>query len=138
MIRFFILFSLFTSILGAQPIDNKQFRKFLSILANVESGGKTNAVGDGGKAIGIYQIHYSYWKDATDFNKSIKGKYEDCFNLEYAGKIVNNYIVRYCKSNSYEDWARLHNGGWNYKNKTGKAKENLNNYWARFNKELNK
>lgn len=133
-----IILSLFLLNFNSFASTNDDFKLFLKILARVESGGKTNAIGDGGKAIGIYQIHYSYWKDAIDFNKSIKGKYEDCFNSEYAGKIVNNYILRYCKSNSYEDWARLHNGGWNHKNKTGKAKENLNNYWARFNKELNK
>ena len=93
----------------------------------MESGGKTNAIGDGGKAIGIYQIHYSCWADTTN---KLGGKYEDCFNKEYAGKVVSAYLSRYCKSNNFEDMARCWNSGPNWKNKYHLT----NKYWARFNK----
>ena len=131
MIRFYIIYCLISLNLGALSVDNKQFNKFLSILARVESGGKTNAVGDNGKAIGIYQIHYSCWADTTN---KLNGKYEDCFNPEYAGKVVYFYLLRYCKSNNYEDMARCWNSGTNWRNKTNLT----NKYWARFKKEVNK
>ena len=47
----------------------------------VESGGVSdpeNAVGDGGKAIGPYQIHEVYWKDANSFDSSLGGTYQNC------------------------------------------------------------
>ena len=47
----------------------------------VETGGVSdpeNAVGDGGKAIGPYQIHEVYWKDANSFDSSLGGTYQNC------------------------------------------------------------
>lgn len=128
----FYLIILNNSVFGQNKVNNKDFDHFCKILAIVESGGKTNVIGDNGKAIGIFQIHYSYWKDATDFNKSIKGKYEDCFNPEYAKRIVNSYLTRYCKSNNFEDMARCHNSGPDWKNK----KKLTDNYWKKFEKLL--
>jgi hypothetical protein len=128
MIKFLTIFSLFSLNLGAQTLNNKQFTKFLSILARVESGGKTNAIGDGGKAIGIYQIHYSCWQDTTN---KLNGKYENCFDPEYAGKVVSVYLSRYCKGNNdMESWARCWNSGPNWRNKYHLT----NKYVERFNK----
>ena len=47
--------------------------------------GGADAVGDQGRAIGPYQIWKSYWSDATDFAKSIGGKYEDVKEKGYEG-----------------------------------------------------
>lgn len=134
MIKSILLFSLIilnNSVFGQNKVNNENFDRFCKILAIVESGGKTNVIGDNGRAIGIYQIHYSYWKDAADFDKTIKGKYEDCFNPEYAKKIVNAYLSRYSKLNTMEDWARLHNGGCNYY----KKKNLTDKYWQNFQKK---
>ena len=51
--------------------------KLLPALALVESRNDPKAVGDGGDAIGIYQIHQSYWQDAVDFDKTLGGSYKD-------------------------------------------------------------
>ena len=129
---FFGVFCLFSLNLSAQSLNNEQFKQFLSILARVESGGKTNAVGDNGKAIGIYQIHYSYWKDAIEYSKSIGkdigGKYNDCFDPEYAAKIVSAYLSRYCKGGTWEEMARCHNSGPQWKKKYHLT----NKYWEKF------
>ena len=89
----------------------------------VESGGDDDAVGDGGKAIGPYQIWKVYWQDAIDYDPSIGGSYRDCFNREYAERVITAYMNRYATENrigrtpTKEDIARIHNGGPNgYRN----------------------
>ena len=96
----------------------------LPALAQVESGGNANAVGDKGKAIGIYQIHWAYWKDATDHDPSIGGSYRDCFDPVYAEKVVRAYLARYAPKNAtLEQLARIHNGGGGILRKQNSTKE---------------
>ena len=91
--------------------------RLLNAIRMVESNGNDNAVGDNGNAIGPYQIWRAYWKDAVEFDPSIGGKYEDCFNRDYAERIVNAYMDRYAverrlgRTPTMEDIARIHNGG---------------------------
>lgn len=106
--------------------------KFLAAVRQVESSGKDNLVGDNGAAIGPYQIHKAYWKDAVEFDKSIGGKYEDCFNHEYAKKVVKAYLRRYApKDASYETLARIHNGG-----PRGGSKTATIGYWKKVKRVL--
>ena len=112
--------------------------KFTKAIHQVESSGKIGAIkGDSGKALGPLQIHRSYWKDATDFDKSIGGKYEDVVKLDYAIKVMASYLRRYCPkavtSGNYEVLARVHNGGPNGANKVATI-----NYWQRVKTELDK
>ena len=112
---------------------------FLSALRIVESGGDDNAVGDGGKAIGPYQIWKIYWKDALEFDPTIGGKYEDCFDRQYAERVVRSYLTRYANENrlgripNYKDMSRIHNGGPNGHKKTSTLK-----YWEKVKRELDK
>lgn len=94
----------------------------------VESSGRTsrNIVGDGGRAIGPLQIHYANWKDATDFDQSIGGKYSDCHNLEYSVKVFDAYLRKYGKGKSAEERARIWNGG-----PKGYEKASTKKYWAK-------
>jgi len=86
--------------------------------------------GDGGKALGPYQIWHSYWLDATEFDKTIGGKYEDVNNLKYARKVFDAYMRRYAtvkrlgRVATWEDIARIHNGGPN-----GYKKSATDKYW---------
>lgn len=69
-------------------------------------------MGDYGNAIGAYQIWRDYWQDAVEYDKSIQGKYEDCFTRNYAERIVVAYLNRYAPEGaSWETLARIHNGG---------------------------
>jgi len=112
-------------------------RRLLDAIRIVESGGNDNAVGDGGNAIGPYQIWKNYWKDAVEHEPSIGGKYEDCFDQKYAEKIVNAYMDRYAiprrlgHEPTFEDIARIHNGGPN-----GHKKKATIPYWEKVQKEL--
>jgi hypothetical protein len=111
---------------------------FLDAIMMVESGGDPNAVGDGGKAIGAFQIHRGYWKDAVAFDKTLGGTYHDCFDPAYARRVVVAYMRRYAPAGAtMEDMARLHNGGCNIlKRKGSKAWDATTAYWNKVRKHL--
>ena len=109
----------------------------LNAICEVESGCVSTAVGDNGKAIGAYQIWECYWKDAVEFDSSIGGVYEDCYDEKYAKKIVRAYMKRYATKKRIgrkvtdEDRARIHNGGPNgYKIKATEG------YWKNVKEKL--
>lgn len=110
--------------------------ELFNALRQVESGGQPNegrdAVGDNGKALGPYQLHYIYWKDATDFDKSIGGKYEDVKDKAYAEKVIKAYWKKYApKDATDEDLARIHNGG-----PKGNKKTATDGYWKKVKSKL--
>jgi len=106
---------------------------FIETLGIVESDNNDNAVGDNGNALGRYQIWKIYWQDAVEFDPSIGGEYEDVTNPDYARKIVEAYMSRYATKKrlghepTFEDMARIHNGGPN-----GHKKDSTDIYWNRF------
>ena len=99
----------------------------------VESSGRTGGkiIGDNGKAIGPLQIHFENWKDATDFDKSIGGKYSDCHDLKYSQLIFDAYLRRYGNGKSAEERARIWNGG-----PKGNEKSATKRYWKEVKKNL--
>ena len=118
-------------LMGADAIA--QSDRLLDAIEQVESGGRINVVGDGGKAIGPFQIHEVYWIDAIKHDPSIGGCYADCKDSVYARKIVRAYMARYAPKNASDEvFARLHNGGANIfkKSKSSKAWKNTTAYWA--------
>lgn len=101
-------------------------------IHQVETGGRLGAIyGDSKKSLGPLQIHYSCWKDAVEFDKSIGGKYENCAELGYSKKIFNAYLRRYAKGGNNEKMARTWNGG-----PGGMKNKNTINYWKRVQKYL--
>ena len=99
----------------------------IKAIHKVESGGRVGKiVGDKGRALGPLQIHYSNWKDATSFDKTIGGTYLDCEKLEYSTKIFNAYMNRYAKNKSNEAKARIWNGG-----PKGDSSESTLVYWKK-------
>ena len=98
-------------------------------IAMVESSNNSYAVGDGGLAIGTYQIHRNYWIDALQQDPTIGGEYEDLLgDPEYGRKVVIAYWDRYGARVNYEvqGLARIHNGGPN-----GHKKQATDGYWHR-------
>lgn len=109
-----------------------QSAKLLAAIRQVESGGNDKAVGDNGKAIGPYQIHKVYWQDAVDFDKKIGGSYQDCYEPEYAERVVRAYMRRYAPKNSSDEvFARIHNGG-----PKGASRKATKPYWDKVKKLL--
>jgi hypothetical protein len=103
-----------------RPIDG-----LLRAIRSVESRGNDEAVGDGGRAIGPYQIHYAYWKDS-----GVPGRWEQCRNRKYAEQVVQAYWRKYCrKALAAGDWQTLgmvHNGG-----PKGDANPATRGYWRK-------
>lgn len=109
--------------------------QLLDAIAKVESNKNSNAVGDNGNALGMYQIWESYWIDAVQHTPSIGGSYENVTYPEYATKIVLSYWDRYGKNNQYdiEALARMHNGG-----PQGHRKQSTEPYWEKIKYELDR
>jgi hypothetical protein len=108
--------------------------EILDALRAVESGGQRDggrrATGDGGRAIGPYQIHYAYFLDA-----GVEGRYEDCRDPVYARRVVIAYWERWCpdalKGCDAEVLARVHNGG-----PRGARKHSTLAYWHKVERRL--
>tara|TARA_R100000773_G_scaffold19838_1_gene17790 strand:- start:1586 stop:2014 length:429 start_codon:yes stop_codon:yes gene_type:complete len=121
----------------APPKDAPAIDHALYAMRIVESNNNPDAVGDRGKAIGIYQVWRIYWTDAIEYTPSIGGEYKDCFNPEYAEQIVRSYMRRYCNKRrlghepTIRDYCIIHNGGPNAHKATGQKKKNLDKYWAK-------
>ena len=121
----------------APPKDAPAIDHALYAMRIVESNNDPAAVGDRGKAIGIYQVWRIYWTDAIEYTPSIGGEYRDCFIPEYAEKIVRSYMRRYCNKRrlgrepTIRDYCIIHNGGPNAHKATGQKKKNLDKYWAK-------
>ena len=88
--------------------------RLLAAIKQVESGGNPNAIGDQGKALGVFQIWKSYWQDGVAYVPSIGGCYQDCKDPKYAEFVVRAYLARYApkrRTVTLEMLARIHNGG---------------------------
>jgi hypothetical protein len=95
---------------AARAGDEDQIDRLLDAIAKVESRSDPDAVGDHGRAIGVYQIHRRYWQDGT----RILGKdwpYEDAANPVKARQVVRAYLRHYGRDMNLIDMARIHNGG---------------------------
>lgn len=85
----------------------------ISVLERAESGGNPSAIGDGGKAFGILQIHEIA---VEDYNRIYKTEFRhpDVFEPNVARQICKGYILHYTKglqNISFKDCCFLWNGG---------------------------
>ncbi len=91
--------------------------KFFQALRVVECGDvESPPDGDGGKAIGPYQIWKAYFDDAKKADSSLAPlQYSDCRMEEIGRLVVSSYLRHYApKSWAKQNWknlARVHNGG---------------------------
>ena len=88
-------------------------RQLLDAIRQVETGGESdpaNAVGDGGRSLGPYQITRAYWRDS-----GVAGQYQWVRNKAYAERVMIAYWQRHCPSalarHDCQTLARVHNGG---------------------------
>lgn len=110
--------------------ENILLERTLDAICMVESsGGRDTRDGDGGRAIGPYQIHRAYWADGTRFLK-VSWPYSDARDPVKARRVVRAYVTQYQRAGGYpptpEVWARLHNGG-----PRGPEKTSTLPYWLR-------
>lgn len=120
------------AIAPARESAGYEWYEVLEAIRLVETGGEPNeglgAVGDGGKAIGPFQIWLPYFVDATERTyeniPTANIAYEDCATSRWAAEtIVLAYMYRYARPEfqrleagtatlaDVEKIARIHNGG---------------------------
>ena len=103
----------------------------------VESGGDVNAVGDGGRSLGPYQIGRAYWTDARQFDKTLPSYERGVKDSLTCRRAMRAYWLRYCPEalnrGDFETLARVHNGGPN-----GMRVKATKGYWKRVKAELKK
>ncbi len=84
--------------------------RLLDAIAVVESRDNPGAVGDHGRAVGVYQIHRSYWAEGTEL-LGVTWKYQEARDPQKARQVVRAYLSYYGRGKSLLDMARIHNGG---------------------------
>jgi hypothetical protein len=87
-----------------------QIDRLLDAIAKIESRNDAAAVGDAGRATGVYQIHRSYWADATRI-LGVDWGYEDARDPVRARQVVRAYLCHYGSGRTLLELARIHNGG---------------------------
>ena len=117
-------------------------KKLLKAIEQVESGGNTEAIGDGGKSVGCLQIGMEVVDDVNlligtpDLFKSVdrfsrKKSYVIAMNyLDYWGQ---KYYIHTGVQPTDEVYARIWNGG-----PAGYLKKGTLVYWEKVKKEMNK
>ena len=116
---------------------NPQLERTLDAICAVESqNGRDTRDGDGGAAIGPYQIHRAYWVDGTLF-LGVRWPYSDARDPVKARRVVRAYLEHYQAASGYpatpETYARLHNGGPN-----GPRKATTRGYWAKIKAQMDR
>jgi len=95
---------------NAASVDPNGLDLLLDAIAAVESRNDPGAAGDGGSALGPYQIHRAYWADATRF-LGVDWRYTDAQDPVKAREVVRAYLLHYGRGCSMMEMARIHNGG---------------------------
>ena len=118
-------------------LHHYSFEDLLNAIAIVESNNNPSAIGDNGRAVGLMQL----WKIALDDVNRIL----DCDKYSYADRLdpikskamVRIYLTHYAtdwrigRPPTFEDMARIHNGGPN-----GYKKESTKKYWHKVQKVM--
>ena len=94
----------------AAAVAPNDIERLLDAIARIESHCDPNAVGDGGRALGAYQIHRAYWEDGTTL-LGVDWPHRDAADPKKARRVVKAYLLHYGKGRSLLDMARIHNGG---------------------------
>ena len=107
--------------------------RLLDAIRQVESGGRSDAVGDGGRSRGAYQIGLAYWTDACQTLR-VSWDYDRLVLSDYHCRaVMRAYWQRY-GARTDEQKARAHNSGSGWRNKY----KLTNGYWAKVKAELAK
>lgn len=67
--------------------------KFLDAVAMIESGGRADAIGDGGKARGCFQLHSAAWSDAKKRNPLVGDYINQSTNCAASRLAAKTYLT---------------------------------------------
>ena len=104
---------LISCIAMVSSVGETSFVPLFEAVRSVETGGiadARDAVGDGGRSIGPYQISRAYWMDS-----GVPGHWMFCKDRAYAESVMLAYWKRHCpdalRVRDFATLARVHNGG---------------------------
>jgi hypothetical protein len=104
-----------------------QLEPLFAAIAQVESRGRTDKAGDGGRSLGTYQIQAAYWRDGGG-DPSLYRRLVT--NDAACRRVMIGYWRRFCPAalaaGDFETLARVHNGG-----ADGAAKAGTAAYWQK-------
>lgn len=115
----------------AMTHSKEKLHLLFAAISRVETGGEPNPMYAVGSAqeIGPYQITYEYFLDS-----GIQGTWtQNCLYYDRSEKVMIAYWNRYAKQHTFEEYARLHNGG-----PHGMYNPQTLEYWEKVLEELNK
>jgi hypothetical protein len=100
-------------VLGQAATPNADFSRLFNAIRIVETGAEEephNALGDGGKSLGPYQISRKYLADS-----GLRGDWRRCRDRKFSEAVMLAYWKRHCPHalirRDYQTLARVHNGG---------------------------
>jgi len=103
----------------------------IAAMMLVESGGDPNAVGDGGHALGVLQIHACVVQDVNRIYGTTC-RHSDALDPAWAKEICRLCLMRYAGPGaSPEKMARIWNGG-----PRGHLKPSTHKYWQKVREKL--
>jgi len=94
----------------ARTSREADLERLLDAIAAVESRSNPKAVGDSGRARGVYQIHRRYWIDGTRI-LGVDWSYDEAVDPYKAREVVRAYLMHYGQDRTLLEKARIHNGG---------------------------
>jgi hypothetical protein len=94
----------------AETADPNRIGRLLDAIAHVESHNEADAIGDGGRALGVYQIHRAYWTEGTRL-LGVHWSYKQARDPAKAREVARAYLLHHGRRRSPLEMARIHNGG---------------------------
>ncbi len=104
--------------------NGDRYARLLPAIEQVESGSDPAAIGDGGKAVGILQIHTVLVDDANRIAGERRWTYADRLDADKSRAMFRTYSDHYSRGKSDEVVARRWNGG-----PRGDSKAATSGYW---------
>jgi hypothetical protein len=121
-----VVFFVICGATGQMPVAERHLTPLFDAIRMVETGAEArpeNAIGDGGKSLGPYQISRKYLIDS-----GIGGDWSRCRDRRFSEVVMIAYWKRHCpdalRTGDFEKLARIHNGGPN-----GYKKAATLSYW---------
>lgn len=112
-----------------------EMMRLIAAITVVESNGNDLALNKKEQAWGSMQIRQMV---LTDVNKAYKTNYQlnQMKNRSASHEVFKKYIKLYKADTTPEAASKCWNGGPRWRNKTGLARKNLDNYWNRVRKQM--
>ena len=121
-----ILIMIICGAAGQVSVADRHLTPLFDAIRMVETGAEErpeNAIGDGGRSLGPYQISRKYLIDS-----GIGGEWRRCRERRFSEAVMLAYWKRHCpealRARDFEKLARIHNGGPN-----GHKKAATFSYW---------